>query len=655
MLKANLLKKSRQISAQKHLINTQKRIWNPKTSHISSTGSLFPIIQRKATCACDGYCPKCKISVLQTKLKLNKAGDQYEQEADLVANKVTTLLSLKTKEQSREDYEEGLIQLNSSIPKKFILRKKENKDILVKNREIANTKDLLNSIKSRGNPLPSSLRAKLEPILDYDFDQTRVFTDSTAAATAKAINARAYTVGHNIVFGEGEYNSHTPKGQHLLIHELIHEIQQNPQKKLRRELKKSNITPLNSAKLIQPQRRNYRDIKVKNYQSDNQQIRRKEKINTKKKLTTEDFIKGYESFFGYYDEDLERMGRDLKAYALNKDYNFILGVMNKFESDDRTFISFGLIDGLSITQLNQFIETKLGQKLLILLGRDMVEMEEKRYALEINEIIKKRKEKKEKIDLEAEIEEKEEKKFARKYAKFAGFCEPYKSELDILFAKMDMELLLLPFIRAAYGTEVHQLWREYLSRKKGDSLKPKLFIAPSHPIVKGFINDPETKKHKNYLVKRIILELKLMCQKLQLPPNESVVLSLKDLLPSSVLEFPIDFGRSGNPTIPGLIAGGGGESDAGKDLRKVAGKITLLRQTDKMGKTLNIQLETDFIFYVKDAIDFCPGNPGGLLAQKFTIPLSRLEASNEAYDVPFEIIYQTGPIRKNIKLPSCFK
>jgi hypothetical protein len=61
----------------------------------------------------------------------------------------------------------------------------------------------------------------------YDFSRVRIHTDARAAASAETVNARAYTVGHDIVFGAGEFAPSTYAGQGLLAHELIHVIQQN--------------------------------------------------------------------------------------------------------------------------------------------------------------------------------------------------------------------------------------------------------------------------------------------------------------------------------------------------------------------------------------------------------------------------------------------
>lgn len=59
-----------------------------------------------------------------------------------------------------------------------------------------------------------------------DFGAVRVHTDSRAAESARAVGARAYTVGSHIVFGAGRYAPRTGEGRSLLAHELTHVLQQ---------------------------------------------------------------------------------------------------------------------------------------------------------------------------------------------------------------------------------------------------------------------------------------------------------------------------------------------------------------------------------------------------------------------------------------------
>lgn len=77
-----------------------------------------------------------------------------------------------------------------------------------------------------GERLPAETRAFFEPRLGHDFSQVRVHADSVAATSARAVSARAYTLGRDIVFGAGEYAPGRPAGERLLAHELAHVIQQ---------------------------------------------------------------------------------------------------------------------------------------------------------------------------------------------------------------------------------------------------------------------------------------------------------------------------------------------------------------------------------------------------------------------------------------------
>jgi Domain of unknown function (DUF4157) len=56
----------------------------------------------------------------------------------------------------------------------------------------------------------------------------RVHTSPAAEQSARDVNARAYTVGNNLVFGAGEFKPDTRQGRRLLAHELTHVAQQSP-------------------------------------------------------------------------------------------------------------------------------------------------------------------------------------------------------------------------------------------------------------------------------------------------------------------------------------------------------------------------------------------------------------------------------------------
>jgi hypothetical protein len=78
-----------------------------------------------------------------------------------------------------------------------------------------------------GIPLPGEVRSYFEPRFGHDFSGVRVHTDGAAAAAAQGVQARAYTLGRDIVFAGGEYSPHTMQGRKLLAHELVHVVQQD--------------------------------------------------------------------------------------------------------------------------------------------------------------------------------------------------------------------------------------------------------------------------------------------------------------------------------------------------------------------------------------------------------------------------------------------
>ena len=96
-------------------------------------------------------------------------------------------------------------------------------------------------------------------------------------------------------------------------------------------------------------------------------------------------------------------------------------------------------------------------------------------------------------------------------------------------------------------------------------------------------------------------------------------------------------------SVPGLIAGGVGKTQetdkrgkntegAINDSRGASGTLMVTRNTDG-----SINMVPTLTYRVVDTLDFCPGNCGGGMAQRLTIPLSQWEASGISGDVPFSV------------------
>jgi hypothetical protein len=81
-------------------------------------------------------------------------------------------------------------------------------------------------LRSPGHTLDSVSQAFMGSRFGHDFSAVHVHTDAQAAASARAVNALAYTVGRDVVFAAGQYAPGTHEGRHLLAHELTHVLQQ---------------------------------------------------------------------------------------------------------------------------------------------------------------------------------------------------------------------------------------------------------------------------------------------------------------------------------------------------------------------------------------------------------------------------------------------
>lgn len=81
-------------------------------------------------------------------------------------------------------------------------------------------------LRSPGHPIDPATRASMESRFGHDFSQVRVHTDDKAAESARVMGARAYTVGHDVAFVDGQYAPDKSEGRKLLIHELTHMVQQ---------------------------------------------------------------------------------------------------------------------------------------------------------------------------------------------------------------------------------------------------------------------------------------------------------------------------------------------------------------------------------------------------------------------------------------------
>ncbi len=80
--------------------------------------------------------------------------------------------------------------------------------------------------RGAGHALPAQVRRPMERALSADFSDVRIHADSTADELNQAMQAWAFTTGHDIFFRAGGFDPASRSGQHLLAHELAHVVQQ---------------------------------------------------------------------------------------------------------------------------------------------------------------------------------------------------------------------------------------------------------------------------------------------------------------------------------------------------------------------------------------------------------------------------------------------
>jgi len=241
----------------------------------SKASSVDSILHLQRTIGNQAVSRLIKSKALQAKLRIGQPGDVYEHEADRVADAVmrmpapqkvsinnsriqrasTTFEENELKRQPIEEEEEEEEKLQrqpaeeeeeeEKLQKKPIeeeeeeklqrqpAEEEEEKKLQAKNVSVSNPvvdsviENKIQCMKGGGRSLSQGERAFFEPRLGYDFSDVRVHEDAKASEAARGVNARAFTIGKDVVFNAGEYSPDNQKSQKLMAHELTHVIQQN--------------------------------------------------------------------------------------------------------------------------------------------------------------------------------------------------------------------------------------------------------------------------------------------------------------------------------------------------------------------------------------------------------------------------------------------
>jgi outer membrane protein OmpA-like peptidoglycan-associated protein len=159
--------------------------------------------------------------VMQRKLTIGSSNDPLEHEADRIANQV-----MATPSHSRVSGTPLKIQ-------RFTGQASGQMDTAPASVDRV--------LAGAGKPLEPALQQDMEQRFGHDFSRVRVHSGGAAEQSAREVNAQAYTVGQNIVFGAGKFAPGTHEGRRLIAHELTHVVQQTGGIQAKKVSKQSNV------------------------------------------------------------------------------------------------------------------------------------------------------------------------------------------------------------------------------------------------------------------------------------------------------------------------------------------------------------------------------------------------------------------------------
>ncbi len=182
----------------------------------------------RSNCACGGACPRCQQEKDKpASLAVSRPGDAFEREADHVADQVLGMSLPGQGDVARagDAHPPLLRSARGPAPARAV------------------PGIVHDVVGSPGTPLDRQTRTFFEPRFGADLSQVRVHADDRAAASADAVNAKAYTLGNNIAFAAGQFAPNTGGGRRLLAHELAHVVQyaRGAPPALRREERKETV------------------------------------------------------------------------------------------------------------------------------------------------------------------------------------------------------------------------------------------------------------------------------------------------------------------------------------------------------------------------------------------------------------------------------
>lgn len=604
---------------------------------------------------------------IQTKLTVGQPGDKYEQEADRTAEAVMRMpdpMKLDddgTKVQAKPVSDK--LQRTSSAPvttlagtshiqricvecEKQQNRQSENNQIQKKENngeEAEVTTDIksnIDALEGKGSPLPDSARNYFEPRFGADFSQVRVHTDTQASQTAKSLNARAFTVGNNIVFGQGQFAPNSHEGQRLMGHELTHMVQQGGDG-VQRKCKDCGIL---EEKNEEPVIRTKPNTSVQTF------VQRAHIENGRRKFDCPDFVGDAKLEACLNDEDRLRpfdTGASVTKIqtGLQKD-GLDLGV-------DGTKGAYGADTGKAVMAFKQ--KHSLGSTQFPDVGPGTTKKLDELCVVSPKPPTRKPTKPKPPSNCGPGTAD----PFCLGIPSPDSPCKPFPSgEQGLLVWESLRDIIPSGAAVATLCGEVKTVWDTYFAATS----IPFSFSESSSCVVSAAKTDPEGSGEANRIanghLEDIIDRLPITLQGITPSPFSvgGPVAERRLLLEEAVGPFSLHhpsiiynnpFNAAAN--LVGATGTQGEGSDIfGDDDRLISGPVVIeVATVDPESGAMAGQVRWQPHIHVKDTVDFCPGNLGNSAQTQFTVPMSKLESMGLTRDVPITIDYDLDVRQSN--------
>jgi len=515
---------------------------------------------------------------------------------------------------------------------------------------------------SPGQSLDSASRNFFESRFGHDFSRVRIHADERASESAQSVNALAYTVGPHIAFASGLYQPRTASGQRLLAHELTHVVQQDKEASPAGPIQ---IGPeddeferqADQSSVLLPQRQGAEPAHAPGAAAISlQRACGPQKIGSPGACTTSSTDPGgkHYRFRVNCDEFLEdEEEQQLRTFAAALPNDSIVNIHGfaSIEGDPEFNLNLSCARAIKAQSIIQEILNTAGRKATFKLfqhgGTAGDRADRRSVAVEASGAPKPYRPKPEPEPTPGPCGPGTDDPFCFHLPGETEPCKPYLSADHALSVWASLESQIpLGAAAATRCPAIKPVWDEYFAAK-GTPFPP--FDNPSSCVVQAAKKDPDASQTTERAVKGLLQDIVdyLPNTLRQAPPASSPLLFMPVTLRMQLAEA-IEF-RSKIDLHPMIIyndpfnaaaniAGAVGPNEPGED--RLMGGPVVIEISDLNPNAMSGEVRWLPHVHVDDVVRFCPaGNLGNWWQRKYTLPLSKLEATGLVKPVPIKIDY----------------